>query len=114
MHELSLCEGIIKVIEEQAAVQKYTKVEKVFLEIGALAGVELDALRFGFGVVIKGTIAEEAKLEIITVDGAAWCMPCEKTVKVSQRFDACPHCGSHQLQITGGDELRIKELEVGD
>jgi hydrogenase nickel incorporation protein HypA/HybF len=33
-------------------------------------------------------------------------------VRVAQRFDACPDCGGYQLQVTGGDELRIKELEV--
>ena len=114
MHELSLCEGIIKVIEDQAVAQNFTKVETVWLEIGEFAGAELDALRFGFDAVIKGTVAEDAKLEIVRTEGAAWCMPCGKTVKVNTRFDACPDCGSHQLQITGGDELRIKELEVND
>ena len=39
-------------------------------------------------------------------------MPCGCTVHVSQRFDACPNCGSFQLQVTGGDELKVKELEV--
>jgi hydrogenase nickel incorporation protein HypA/HybF len=112
MHEMSLCEGIVQVIEEQASSQNYQSVEKVWLEIGALAGVELDALRFGFDVVTKGTIVENAQLEIIQIDGSAWCMPCEKTVSVAQRFDPCPHCGSYQIQVTGGDELRIKELEV--
>ncbi|MCG7980654.1 MAG: hydrogenase maturation nickel metallochaperone HypA, partial [Candidatus Thiodiazotropha endolucinida] len=28
------------------------------------------------------------------------------------RYEACPECGSYQLQVTGGDEMRIKELEV--
>jgi hydrogenase nickel incorporation protein HypA/HybF len=31
---------------------------------------------------------------------------------VSTRHDACPRCGSFQLQVTGGTELRVKELEV--
>jgi len=112
MHELSICEGIIQVIEEQAVQQDFQSVEKVRLEIGKLAGVELDALRFGFDVVTKNTVAENAELEIIELDGTAWCMPCEKTVHVSQLFDACPNCGSHQLQVTGGNEMRIKDLEV--
>jgi len=112
MHEISICEGILKIIEDQAAEQNYTAVEKVWLEIGALAGVELEALRFGFGVVTKGSVAEKAALEIIQIDGTAWCMPCEKSVTVAERFDSCPNCGSYQLQITSGDEMRIKELEV--
>ena len=34
------------------------------------------------------------------------------TVRISQRFDACPNCDSYQLQVTGGTEMRVKELEV--
>ena len=112
MHEMSLCEGVLRVLEEQAAVQRFNKVKAVYLEVGALAGVEVEALRFGFDVVMKTSIAEDARLEIIDVPGQAWCLPCMQQVNINQRFDACPLCGGHQLQVQGGEELRIKELEV--
>ncbi len=112
MHEMSLCEGILQTLEQQAEVQDYQKVRTVWLEIGALAGVEVEALRFSFDVVMEGSLAEGAKLEIIPVPGQAWCMPCGINVPVEQLYDPCPHCGSHQLQVNGGDQMRIKELEV--
>lgn len=112
MHEMSLCEGILRIIEEQASAQDYRKVKSVWLEVGALAGVEVEALRFGFDVVMKDSIAEDARLEIIDVPGQAWCMQCVKNVFIRQRFDACPECGGYQLQVNGGEALRIKELEV--
>ncbi len=112
MHEMSICEGIVQVLEEQAAAQNYSRVEKVWLEIGPMSGVETEALRFCFGAVTSGTLAEDAALEIIETRGEAWCMPCAKTVTATRRFDACPDCGSYQLQITGGEEMRIIELEV--
>lgn len=112
MHEMSLCEGMLRVLEEQAAVQRFNKVRVVYLELGALAGVEVEALRFGFDVVMKTSIAEDARLEIISVPGQAWCLPCMEKVNIKRRFDACPLCGDHQLQIQGGEEMRIKELEV--
>ena len=112
MHEMSICEGILTVMEEQANEQSFTKVKTVWLEIGPLAGVEMEALRFGFDAVTEGSLAEGARLEIIQTPGEAWCLECAKTVPVKQRFDGCPECDSYQLQITSGDELRIKELEV--
>ena len=112
MHELSLCESILQIIEENAASQGFSKVKKVWLEIGALAGVEKEAMYFGFDVVCKDTLADKAALEIIDLPAVAWCMPCAKNVTVTQRYDACPVCGSYQLQISQGEELRIKELEV--
>ena len=112
MHEMALCESILQILEDQARVQQYHKVKTVCLEIGALAGVELDALRFGFEVVTRDTLADGAALEIIHVPGTAWCLQCAQTVTVNARFDPCPRCGGYQIQISGGDDMRIKELEV--
>ncbi len=112
MHELSLCEGVIRVLEESARREGFERVLTVWLEIGALAGVEIEAMRFGWEAVKRGTLAEGARLEIIEVPGRAWCLPCGGTVEIDQRFDPCPRCGGYQLQVTGGEELRVKELEV--
>ena len=112
MHEMSLCEGVLQVLQEHAGRQGFRRVKTVWLEIGSLAGVEIEAMRFGFDVVMKGSLADGARLEIIERPGQAWCLPCAKTVAVEQRFDACPECGSYQLQVTDGEEMRIKELEV--
>lgn len=112
MHEMSLAESVLGAIEDAARAQRFTAVKTVRLEIGRLAAVELDALRFAFDVVKRGGIADGAQLEIVDVPGAAWCMRCCDTVPLAARGDACPRCGSFQLQVNGGDELRIKELEV--
>jgi len=99
-------------LQERAESEHFSRVKVVWLEIGPLAGVEPLALRFGFDAVTKGTIAEGARLEIIDVPGQAWCLACAKQVSMKQRSDACPECGAYQLQVTGGEELRVKELEV--
>lgn len=112
MHEMSICESIISVIEEQAVAQSFSKVNMVRLEIGPLAGIELEALRFSFDVVTRGGLAQNAKLEVIELPIDAWCMLCAEKVVVKERFDACPKCESYQVQISGGDELRIKDMEV--
>ncbi|MDP2781867.1 hydrogenase maturation nickel metallochaperone HypA [Devosia sp.] len=112
MHEMSICESILGVLRDQAHQQKFDKVKRVCVEIGPLSGVEIEALRFGFDVVMRGSIAEEAVLDIIETPAKAWCFSCGKDIVIIERYDPCPDCGSHQLQVTGGEELRIKELEV--
>ena len=112
MHEMSLCEGILQVLQESAASEGFSSVKTVWLEIGALSGVELEAMRFSFDAVMRDSLAEGAGLEIIEVPGEAWCLKCAKTVRVRQRFDQCPDCESYQLQVVAGDQMRIKELEV--
>lgn len=112
MHEMSLCESVMQILEQTAEQQGFSRVKTVWLEIGELSGVEVEAMRFSFEVIRRNTLADQAALEIINVPGSAWCLPCGKNVRIAQRFDACPDCGSYQLQVNGGDEMRIKELEV--
>ncbi len=112
MHEMAISESILGIIEEEGRRQHYSRVRKVRLEIGPFSGIETEALRFSFDVVTKGTLAENAVLEIIETQAQAWCLPCARTVSIRERYDACPSCGSHQLQVTAGEEMRIKDLEV--
>ena len=112
MHEMSLCEGILQVLEDQAAAQHFQRVKTVWLEIGALANVEISALEFAFEVVCRDTLAEGSRLEIVHLPALGWCLDCEESVEVEASHHPCPVCGSYKLHVSGGDEMRIKELEV--
>jgi len=112
MHEMSLTEGVLRILEDEARKQKFTRVKKVWLQIGVLSHAEPDAMLFCFDAVTKGTLADGAVLEIIRTPGKAWCMKCSDSVAIEQRYDACPECGGYQLQVVEGDELQVKELEV--
>lgn len=112
MHEMSLAEGIIQLVEDAARADGCRKVKTIWLEIGQLAAVEKEALRFCFDAVTRDGIAEGARLEIIETPGQGWCMKCEGNVPVAALYEPCPVCGSYQIQVTGGSEMRVKEFEV--
>ena len=112
MHEMSLAESVLQIIEDTARAEGYARVKAVWLEIGQLASVEKEAMRFCFEVVTRDSIAQDARLEIIETAGQAWCMECSCTVAVTARYDSCPQCGGVQIEVTGGEEMRVKELEV--
>ncbi|MGC9270725.1 hydrogenase maturation nickel metallochaperone HypA [Acidiphilium sp.] len=112
MHEMALCESVVQALGEQAAAQGFARVTAVWLEIGALASVEVEAMRFGFDVVTRDTVADQARLEIIAVAGEAWCMTCATRVGLQRFGDACPQCGGYQLQVLTGQQIRIKQIEV--
>lgn len=113
MHEMSLAEGVLQVIEDAARAQDFSRVTAVWLEIGQLSGVEVEAMKFCFDAVVRDSIAEGARLETLATPGSGWCMKCSKTVPMAELFGECPECGSHQMQVNGGTEMRVKELEVG-
>ena len=112
MHEMALCRGVVQILEEQAAAHTYSRVNVVRLEIGPLAAIEPEAMLFCFEAAARGTLAENAKLEIVTPAASAWCFSCEETVTISERNSVCPNCGSYHVQPAGGGEMRITELEV--
>jgi hydrogenase nickel incorporation protein HypA/HybF len=112
MHEMSLAEGVLGVVQDATRAHEPCTVRTVRLEIGTLAAVECEALRFAFEVVKRGSVADGAQLDIVHVPGAAWCMQCSRSVVISERIEPCPECGSWQLQVTGGDQMRVKELEL--
>ena len=112
MHEMSLCEGMRRVIDDQARVHNLDRIKRVRVEIGRFAGVETDALHFAWDVVMRGSAAEGAELVTLELPGSALCYDCMKEVEIMNRLDPCPHCGGGKLMPQGGDEMRIKDLEV--
>ncbi len=114
MHEVSLAGGILRVVEESAARERFVAVRRLTLEVGALAGVDEHALRFALAAIAPGTCLEGAEFVLETPPGAAWCFGCARTVAVASRLDACPSCGGTGLIATGGLDLRVKDLIVVD
>ena len=112
MHEMALCESVLQIVEQTARRHGATRVKAVRLEIGQLSHVDPDAMRFSFDVVTRQSLAHGATLEIEHVPGSAWCMQCSAPVAMARRGDGCPTCGSYQLQVTGGEELRVKDIEI--
>lgn len=112
MHEMSLAEGVLQLVEETAQREKAQRVKLVVLEIGQLSSVVPDALRFCFEAVTRDSIAQGATLEIIQTPGAGWCTPCGSTVAMRELYGECPKCGSYQVQPTEGTEMRVKEIEI--
>jgi hydrogenase nickel incorporation protein HypA/HybF len=112
MHEMALAESVCDIALQAARAQGAARINAVRLEIGALAAVEVEALRFAFEVIKRGSLAHEARLDIVSSAASAWCMRCAEVVSIQRRGDACPLCAGHQLQVSGGDAMRVIDIEV--
>lgn len=112
MHELSLAESVVQIVEETRCAQGGGRVRTVCLEIGALAAVEVEALRFCFEVVVRDTAFADARLEIAEIPGLGCCKVCAQTTPVGALYDACPHCGGYPVEVVQGTEMRVKAIEI--
>lgn len=108
MHELSITQSLVDAV---AAKVEDAQVRELTMEIGKLSGVIPDAVRFCFDIVSAGTSLEGAILTILEPPGAGTCRACGIGFTLDDEFPLCP-CGSADVAITAGRELRIKYLEV--
>ena len=111
MHELSIVEGLINIIEDTAREHDISSVKRVKLRIGAMRQVVPDALRFAFEVAGKGTVAEGAEILITDIPTKAKCGTCAGEFQVEEYCFICPRCGSSEVTVIEGKELYIDTLE---
>ncbi len=109
VHELSITQSVVDICQEKAAGRR---VIEVVLEIGALSGVVPESVEFCFDVCAQGTPLEGAALTIERIPGEGFCAGCGATFPVRAVYEPCPACGGYGVDITAGEELRVKELEV--
>ncbi len=107
MHELGITRNIVAIVAEHAAGRNVTRVT---LDIGRLAGVMSEAIRFSFDVVAAGTCIEGARLDIREIDGRGRCRQCGAEFATPQLYTPCA-CGCRDVERLAGEELKIREFE---
>ncbi|WP_028864776.1 hydrogenase maturation nickel metallochaperone HypA [Psychromonas aquimarina] len=112
MHELSIAESIIDMIEDNALRHNFKKVTKITLEIGVLAGIEKSALFFCFDAAAQNTLAEGAELLIQDKPAKGICQNCFQQVITSSWYEPCRYCGQVGIEINEGEQMTIKSLQV--
>lgn len=110
MHELSIAQSIIKIIEKTVPKEELEKVYKIKIQIGLLSGIEIDALTFSFSIIKKNYAFSEAELEIEIVAGKGRCRSCNNVFAYSAFGDTCPACNSYDVEIFQGKEMRVVSI----
>jgi hydrogenase nickel incorporation protein HypA/HybF len=109
MHELAITESIVAAVRDRLP---DIPIRRIRVEVGQLSGVVADALRFSFELAAQGTTLEGAELDIISSPGLATCRDCGAEFDSGELFALCEVCGSAEVEVTGGRQLLIKEVEV--
>ena len=112
MHELSVVSSIIKTAHDEVDKINGKEVLEIHLEIGKLAGVELDSFHFVWPQCAKDTVVENATVIINEPEGKARCIECNTEFLIEKIFDSCPNCNGPFKEIVSGKELKIKKLII--
>jgi hydrogenase nickel incorporation protein HypA/HybF len=109
MHELAVTQSIIAVCSDRA---DGARVLRVTLEIGTLACVLPESLRFCYDVAVEGTNLQGSELEIIRIPARSRCRDCGVDFEMDDILSRCA-CGSVNLECpSSGGELRIRSMEI--
>jgi hydrogenase nickel incorporation protein HypA/HybF len=113
MHELGIAESALDVALSRAAAVGATRVLRIVIRVGALSGVDPEALRFAFTAILPETPAADAELQIDSVAALAYCPACQRDFAPdNSHFFECPSCGKLCATVKQGRELDLVHLEM--
>jgi hydrogenase nickel incorporation protein HypA/HybF len=115
MHELGVTKNIVEAVLKHAKAAGASEVISVNLLVGDMRNLEEVWLTRYFQRIAKGTIAQNAQINITYVPIAFYCNTCHATFTLdvhSNRKMFCPECQSDQFSMITGKELTIQSLEL--
>ncbi|MDA8123708.1 MAG: hydrogenase maturation nickel metallochaperone HypA [Deltaproteobacteria bacterium] len=114
MHELSLVQSLLDIVEDYARRENFSQVNVLRISFGRLSCLDPSSLEFAFEVLSEGTKAKGARLEFDIRPARLTCAACgEESACDGPCEMQCPCCGSEKVCLTGGtEELQLKEMDV--
>jgi hydrogenase nickel incorporation protein HypA/HybF len=103
---MSIAQNILDIAvaaAERGGAQKVTRVNVAIVPA---------QLAFCFGIAAENTIASSAELNLEIVPVTGRCRGCGERFAIEKLDYCCPSCGGGDIEITGGTELHVRDIEV--
>ncbi len=112
MHELGIAEQMVKTALEYAERNHATRIARFNIEMSNAADESEDSLRFHFENLTRGTIGQDAKVEIRRVPVHKKCLDCGTDFESSASQSVCPQCASARVRAIPQDEFKLASIDV--
>jgi len=114
MHELAICQALLRQVLEVAENRTSQRVGRIKLRIGPLSGVEPGLLKSAFPLVAAGTLCEGTIIEIEDIPVRVRCQICDSTSQTRSNRLLCTDCGTWRVTLISGDEMLLASVELPD
>ena len=114
MHELSIAQDILEIVNQHVPPEQVNAVRSVRLKLGKLSGIVAESLEFCFSAIVADTPFEQAYLDIEHVPTRADCPDCGNSFLIDDPVFLCPRCGGAGIRLVSGTELQVVEIELAD
>ena len=112
MHELSIAQHIVDIVEEAVRPEPGAQVARVVVRIGRMVAVFPESLSFCYGAITDGTALSGSALVVEEVPVRVLCRTCGETTELESFALRCGGCGGVDLKVTSGDEMLVSHIEV--
>ena len=112
MHELGICDALLKMIDKIAKEEELEGINSVTVEVGTLSGVMPHFLSDCWIAVTDGTPYDGVEFIVESVPGMAQCLDCGETFEADLNKLVCPECGGNKLNPISGRDLTLKEIDA--
>jgi hydrogenase nickel incorporation protein HypA/HybF len=110
MHELSVVKSIVDLATEAVNDAHAHQVDVIELEIGSMAGVEIDALDFAWPQAVRNTVLSHSEKVVNNIQAIGQCSNCGFHFNITEPYQECPFCGDVLIKYLQGKELRVKSI----
>ena len=111
MHEMSIAVSILDTVEKEARKNNLSKISKVKLKIGEMANIVPEILVSSWEILVKDTMAENAKLDYDLLPLMGRCGECHAEFPIENVVFHCSKCLSPNIRVISGEELNIVYVE---
>lgn len=112
MHEVSIAENIIEIIEREADKNNSYKILRVKLLLGEFTSIVKDALLFALDILKTDTKANDAFFEIEQIKLKTACFSCGEISEMNNELNFnCAKCNG-VMTIIEGKELEIEYIDL--
>ena len=112
MHEMSIAQSLIAIVEEEMIKNNVKTLRSVKVSIGEMSGIVPEALKTCFEIITAKSNMKGAVLKMDIIPLVGGCRKCRKEFKVEEYNFSCPECESTDIDIVSGREMNVVELEV--
>jgi len=112
MHELSVCQALVRQLARVSAENGGGRVERALLRIGPLSGIEVPLLEQAFPIAAAGTVAQGAELAVERAPVRVACTDCSLETEAAVNRMVCGACGSYRCRLVSGDEMLLQTVEL--
>jgi hydrogenase nickel incorporation protein HypA/HybF len=110
MHELTIATELVAAAIREAQKHNARRVQSLLCHVGTMQQIVPTMLTEAFALAAAGTLAEGASVEIRSILPRGLCRACGAEADQPEWTYICPRCGSHDLRVSGGEELVLASL----